>query len=141
MQNSPQLRSMFSSETHQHLIDWGQWARGNRILGNPTHPLARLVKRRLDDSARGYDYEHFPLDIEVTDKAVALLGMEDRRLKRIVVKFYLAFGSHIDIAHSLRLSEEMVKTLHVQAIVRMFRLREQVKRRLTGEHDGRIKTS
>lgn len=124
----------FKSETHYELMLWGRWARGNSIRPWQMNVLARLMQQKMEDmSSGGTTIDGFPLYVEVIDRSVAQLKIENRNEYKTVMRYYLAGDTHDEIAHYLRKDPDYIRELHVRAIHAIDRIKRNVRRRLTGK--------
>jgi transposase len=111
---------------------WGNWARGNRI--SQSNVLARMIQQKMEDIApSGISVDGFPLYIEIIDKAVAKLRVENEREYKLVMKYYLGRKTHDELADYFERDNNWVKGLHVRAIHAVARIKREVTRQLTGK--------
>lgn len=79
---------------HDALFDWGLWARGHRLNTSTASPLARMMAMGALPAMSDHRYNDspgfIPPDIESIERAVAQVGLQSRRLRRIIMRFYVS---------------------------------------------------
>lgn len=87
--------------------------------------LARLIRQKLDDDLLEVhspdDPSDFSPEIESIDKAVAKLRDEDPQLRRFVMRYYMGGKSHVEVATDMRVSEGMVREIHMRSLSSVLR--------------------
>ncbi len=129
---------IYNHPTHHELMQWAAWALPNKLTPASSSPIATLMKRAAEQEIEivsNDDPYDFTFEIEVTDKAVARLRHEsDRRLFKLIKKYYLKSMSHWQIAQDFRTGEDVVKMLHWRALSAVMRHTYTVTEALTAKN-------
>ena len=123
----------------ERLEQWSDWARGNPLTSKQTNPLADMMRRAAGDvPGRDLDVPYeMTIEIELTDKAVGRLREQNPRYKRVIMKYWMGHAPVHEIAHEMRIGEEIAKLMLMRAELQVGRNILTLERDLTDELFGR----
>jgi hypothetical protein len=101
----------------ERLLEWSDWARGNHLSQPQSNPLADMIRRAAGE-VRGRDLDmpyELTFSIEATDKAVAMLKLQNRRYKRLIMRYWMGRVPVFEISADMRMSEERVREMLLRA--------------------------
>lgn len=122
----------FSDEMHSRLIEWGAWARNHSIKPSSENMLAKMMRRKDEPCDVILSTDDMTLEHEIIEKAIARMHKleHDRRLRKVLMKYYVGNRSWWEIAADMRTDEVEIKRLHLVAIRVIRRHYETVERHL-----------
>lgn len=94
---------------------WGLWARSNTLGGYMT-PLARLTSRAGLTDRTTEQTGYIPERIEIMERAVARLGMNRPRLKKIIMRRYIGRITPEELSTDLNIPKVQVEAYIHEAI-------------------------
>ena len=108
----------FTDEIHVRLVEWGAWARNHSIKPSSENMLAKMMRRKDQPCDVMLTTDEMTLQHEIIEKAIARMQRleGDRRLKRVLMKYYVGNLSYWQIAADMRTDESEIKRLHLTAI-------------------------
>jgi len=108
----------FTDEIHVRLVEWGAWARNHSIKPSTENMLAKMMRRKDQPCDVMLTTDDMTLEHEIIEKAIARMQRieGDRRLKRVLMKYYVGLRSYFEIAADLRTNESEIKRLHLTGI-------------------------
>jgi len=107
-----------SDEMHVRLVEWGAWARNHSIKPSSENMLAKMMRKKDQPRDVLLANDDMTVEHEIVEKAIARMQRleSDRRLKRVLMKYYVGMRSYFEIAADMRTDESEIKRLHLTAI-------------------------
>lgn len=123
----------------RRLRNWSDWARGNRLTNSAHNPIAAMIQIAAGEMpGRDLSQPHdMSLEIEITDKAVAVLRQHNPKGKRLIMRYWLGRTPVFEIATDLRVSDERAKEMLHRAEAQLGRHILDLEERLTISSQGR----
>lgn len=95
-----------ADSTEARLIDWGSWAGGFGRGGGYSNPVWEHLAK---GAAQQAGWEHFPPEIEQTERAIAQLRIRSKYLKTLIFQCYLYRLTPEEIATNLDRSKDDIE--------------------------------
>ena len=104
-----------SDEIHVRLVEWGAWARNHRLNPSTENMLAKMMRRKDEVTGEALLLnDDMTFEYEAIEKAIARMHRleKEKRLKKVIMKYYVGLRSYFEIAAEMRIDESEIKRLH-----------------------------